>query len=521
MVLEKTEETDILGQKKTCKYCGAVEINPVTGAFACGHCKLCGAIGTCQHSSLNPKNYKALPSRLESFLTGLMSKPNPPDKELYFGVKPPDSDPEVEGIVDRNSVLDIAKKMTDRVSEDLLIRVCDAVFNEGISMDTLQKIAAMNTEDEVLIEVANILESAKLLRHPIPVEHTEAVIIITRSLLQFVMTHHGGDYKSGSFRYEKVTKTPFMAWRVKERIQAHIQHSEPILVNPGGFDSRKQVDQFYANFNIADIVLWNTDIWAAAIRGCQEAFAGTKLEKDLVSSVIPQFWQFDMPFTLGNMGQYQLHSTNYDCVGFVLMPTTDNFVLDYEKVGDQVLVKLDNQAEGLKEAFNSAIKFDRYGISVAIVFMPVGGKNLPPEIRFMRPMYDGDSVPDDLLHATILAAAKFLTLKYVAKDDAPVCKKELKQDRPLFKKVRQGKVQVPPIKIINLRRAEKRERTAEEAKSDSKRQYNCWWLVDAHWRKQWFPSLQRNIPVRILGYPKGDFSKTFKPPREKVYKAVR
>lgn len=528
---------DIVGQKKACKYCGATEF-AVPGVFGCGHCQQCGAIGTCRHSSTNPKNDRSIPSRLESFLTGLMSKPNPPEKELYLGDKPPDNDAEVESFIDRKSVVDIAKAMVgDRVSESLLIRICDAVFNDGIAIDTLKRIAAMDSSDETLKETYDILEAAKLLREPLPIEHTEAVISVCRALLQYVMTHHGGDYKTGSFRYEKVTKTPFMAWRVKERIQAHIQHSEPILVNPGGFDSRKQVDQFYANFNIADIVLWSTDIWAAAIRGCQEAFAGTKLEKDLVSSVTPQFWQFDTPFTLGDMGQYQLHNTNYDCVGFVLLPIVKDFrefnlsddqfrlpngqKIDDVKDWDEVKLEVNFGNPEVKKNIENAVKFSRYGISVAIVFMPVGGKNLPPEIRFMRPMYDGDLISDGLLHATILAAAKFLTLKYVAKDDAPVCKKELKQDRPLFKKVRQGKVQVPPIKIINLRRAEKRERTAEEAKSDSKRQYNCWWLVDAHWRKQWYPSLQRNIPVRILGYPKGNFQATFKPPREKVYKAVR
>lgn len=488
--------------------------------------------GKSKLSATNPANDKSAPTLIESFLTGLMKKPNPPEKELYLGDKPPVNSSEIEGIIDRKSVIDIAKKLTNRVSEDILIRICDAVFNDGIAMDALKKIAAMDSSEETLKETYDILSSAKLLRDPLPIEHTEAVIVIGRALLQYIHTHHAG-VKDGSFRYEKVIKTPFMAWRVKEEIQAQLRSSEPILVNPGGFDSRKQVEQFYANFNIADIVLWNSDIWSAATRGCQDAFVGTKVGEDIISSITPMFWQYDASFTLGDLGQYQLHNANYDCVGFCLLPITEDFrevtfkdgllkfPLGKPKDGQkEVLIEVDKNNPEVETAWDSAVKFSRYGISIAIIFMPWGNKELPPEVRFMRPIFEGDEIKD-LLHATILAAAKFLTLKYVAKDDAQICKKELKQDRPLFKKVRQGKVQVPPIKLINLRRPERREQTAEEAEHAKKRNYTCWWMVDAHWRKQWYPSLNRHQQVRIMSYPKGNLAGVFKPPREKIYKAVR
>lgn len=103
---------DITGQKAKCKYCGSPDqISP--GVFACGHCRYCGALGTCTHSSMDPRK-TSVSSRLENFLTGLMSKPNPPDKDAYIGEKPPDNDAYVRGIIDRQSVVDIAKKMTNR-----------------------------------------------------------------------------------------------------------------------------------------------------------------------------------------------------------------------------------------------------------------------------------------------------------------------------------------------------------------------------------------------------------------------
>jgi hypothetical protein len=335
-------------------------------------------------------------------------------------------------------------------------------------------------------------------------------------------------------------KTPFMAWRTKEHILELILKDEMPLVRTrrDGYDSRRQMEEFHANFAATDIVLWDHEIWKAAVRGA-ESFEGTPVTTDLVDSVTPMFWQFNRPMALQqSISDFDLDGINYDCVGFVILPWVEDLikvelpdelvnVLGVDPAGksdDQVLIEIKQagnrqQREAFAKSLETSTRFSKRGISPLVVFMPTSEPNNGPQIRALRPMLEGDTIGEYALLHIIMAGVKFLTLKYVATDAVGVANKELKKDRGLFKKVRHGKVQVPPIKIINLRRAEKRERTAEdEAKAHH---YNCHFLVETHWRKQWHPSLKRRIPTRILSYVKGDLSKPFKAPREKVFKAVR
>lgn len=146
--------------------------------------------GKSKFSATNPANNKSTPSLIESFLTGLMKKPNPPEKELYLGDKPPVNSSEIEGIIDRKSVIDIAKTLTDKVPEKLLVRICDAIFNDGISMPALQKISSMRLEEEVFAEAASILSTAGLSVSPLPMDNVEALVAVSRALLRYIHTHH-------------------------------------------------------------------------------------------------------------------------------------------------------------------------------------------------------------------------------------------------------------------------------------------------------------------------------------------
>jgi hypothetical protein len=500
---------------------------------------------------MDPARTKAEIPRIEKFLNKLMEKPNPREEEFFIGDRPPNNDAYARGVIDRKSIVNIALTMTNRVSEEILIRVCDSMFNDGISIDALKEISALEISDNSLHEVQSVLESAKLIEDgpPVALEKVEAVVTISRAILRYLMTHHGENYSvSGKLKYEQGVKTPFKAWRVKEEIQEWLVKSEPILINKHGHDSKRQCDEFFASFNIADIVLWNNDIWQAAVRGYDQAFLNTQLSKDVVESIVPMFWQFDRHLTFVNpvysfrgIGRCEDDSLDYECVGFSVMPHRENLVevivkdpdnnvkvTPDPKDPDHCFIDMDANNPDVREAIHDAyeridkgeVVFGRHGISIGLIFMPNHDKLLPPEIRFIPAIFEDEEIKSHLT-AIIIAAAKFLTLKYVAKDNVQVSKKELKADRKLFKAVRHGKVQAPPVKVINLRRAEKRHLTESEIAEHAKRNYNCWWMVDAHWRKQWFPSLNRHQQIRIFSYAKGDFTKNFKPSREKVYKAVR
>lgn len=477
-------------------------------------------------SARNPQGDRAQPSQMERMLDKVVT-PNPPDQELFIGPAPGPNDI-VDAIFERKKIVAEAMRLNSNVAEEKLQRMADAIFNGGFALTSIKKMAAMDASDQMIGMCKEVFEEAGITAPT--VEAINALTAVCQAIVQHVHTHHAGAIPPCEI------KTPFMAWRVKETLADFLLRSEPIEVNRGGPDCRLQVDQFYANFKDADLVLWNSDIWKAAIRG-SESFINTPLTRDIIDSLTPMFWQFDSPLSFGPTGasEFELNTRKYDLAGFCLMPTTEDMVeLSFPEEAVEFTPSKGDPNKGMavvdfsnpevKQAFDLArdnpIKFARSGISIAIVFMPRAKSNMPPEVRFHKPIFEDDEI-ETTLSAIVFAAAKFLTLKYVAQDTVGVSKKELKADRHLFKQVRKEKVTVPPIKIINLRRPERRTKSEVAEENTSKRQYKCHFMVDPHWRKQWYPSISRYKPVRILTYVKGNMSAPFKAPREKVYKAVR
>lgn len=473
-------------------------------------------------SAYNPNAERIMPSRVEDILTKVTT--DPPEKDLH--TIPPLSDPQNlhEALKDRWAVVKEAARHTERVPIEKLQRITDQFLNDGLPLPRVKELAAMKVNQSTLEACQSILEELSPGRLA-TVDEIEGIVAVARAIMYFSMLHHGEKPAKTS---GVGLKTPFMAWQIKESINHLVSTVEPKLVEPGGFDNTKPVQQFRDNFSTSDIVLWNKNIWDAAIRKC-EAFEGTKMEKDVVESVTPMFWQYDHPFSLTGPENkfFDLDSTEYECCGFVIMQTSEDLVKVklpansfevVEKKGDRELLKIDNAAEGVREAFQGGMQFSRSGIFAAIIFLPVNGDGAA-EVRFRAPIYE-----DDVIHGTlncaIMAALKFLTLKYVAKDSVQISRRELKQDRSLFKKVRHGKVQVPPIKIINLRKAEVRTKKEHDEENKTTRVYHCHFMVDPHWRKQKYGGGKVKV-IRILTYVKGDLTKPFKSPREKVYKAVR
>jgi hypothetical protein len=482
-------------------------------------------VGGKRHSAYDPKNDKAVPALVEELLGGII-KPNPPEKEFYVGDKPHAADAIIEGIVERKTIIEEAKRHHFKVSDEKLQRVTDAIFNHGFSMAKLQKLAVMDSTSDTIETIQEILETASVTGLP-TVEDVEAVAVVSRAILHYFMTHHGG----GTYKKES-TKTPFQAWRIKESLVEFLATNSIFVINPSGPDNKTQVDQFYGNFSTSELILWNHNIWEAAIRGSEE-FLGTPITKDIVDQVIPMFWQYDTPFMMPKNYEerFMLKGNEYECTGFVILPFVEEHIkvnfpeeavtVKEKKEGKYVITEIkDNQPakDAMNEALANGLRFARRGISIAIIFTPLIGST--PEVRFFVPLYEGEEIEGHMV-AALLAGLKFLSMDYVAKDDVGISKKELKQDRPLFKKVRHNKVQVPPIKIINLRKSERRTRKQVEEENKTKRQYKCHFMVDPHWKKQWYPSEGRHHVIRILSYVKGDLTKPFKPPREKVYRAVR
>lgn len=76
----------------------------------------------------------------------------------------------------------------------------------------------------------------------------------------------------------------------------------------------------------------------------------------------------------------------------------------------------------------------------------------------------------------------------------------------------------PVVRAVTLRRL----RTEHPGLSMQQQvEWTQRWVVSAHWRQQWYPTLQDHRPVLIQPYVKGPEDKPLKPPRAKVFAVVR
>ncbi len=497
--------------------------------------------GSDKHSATNPKHERFEPSMVEKIIDQVTHEQEP-EPEMIVGGPMPHAEAIATGMLSRAQVLETAKKYTN-VSTKKVTLFMNAILNAGISISKLKRLATMETSPQSIEDWSEVFADAGQPGPPTK-DEIEAVVAAARSILEHIHTYHGTTYE------RVAVKTPFIAWRMKEFISEALFGAKDRIVRNaswGGItedDVQRDISTLTANFTVSELVLWNHDIWKAAVNG-SDAFLGTQLEKEVVDSFPPMFWQFDIPLSISPLAEEegQMHQTSeqmfelqdgtFELVGFLVMPVAEDYVDIEMKSEDMVITPIDGKTgkvelktnipehrESIRESLQHGTHFKRKGISICIVFMPVDREPAYPRLRFLSPVFEEDEIIG-ALRAEIIAAITFLNLKYVAKDDAQVSKRELKADRALFKKVRKGKTQVPPIKIINLRRPERRERTEADEHEAKHRNYSCHWLVDAHWRKQWFPATKRHSQIRILGYVKGDMSKPFKPPREKVFKAVR
>lgn len=476
-------------------------------------------------SAYNPKKNVSRPSYVEKAIDAALGIKEP-ENDIHIGKPPSEADTMANIIHDRELIVREAMIANSTIDSSMIRRLTDAMCNQNSSVPDLKLLAVLDTSPHTVQIIRKILDDAGMTMAGEAA--LEALAAVSRGILRYMFTSHKCEYKKSN------RKTPFEAWRMRDYIYENNMAAVLKPINLQGFDNREQIAEFRDNFKAADIVLWNTDIWMTAIRG-YESFEGTILEKDLVESITPMFWQYESEMALGRDAFERgltLDGLEYDCVGFSVMPTTESFVdikipdgdheglKKFKKYGRE-FVRIDSTSElgrsMLDDAVTHSTRFARRGISVAIIY--VSPAEPIPEIRFVEPIFEGDVI-EHQIHGIILAGAKFLTLKYVGKDTAPISKKELKADRELFKKVRKGKVNVPPIKVINLRRAERRYVTPREA-SDEKRHLTCHFIRDAHWRKQPYPSQGVIKVIRIEEMVVGDTSLPFKPPRRKVYKAVR
>jgi hypothetical protein len=70
-------------------------------------------------------------------------------------------------------------------------------------------------------------------------------------------------------------------------------------------------------------------------------------------------------------------------------------------------------------------------------------------------------------------------------------------DRASERRLRRANKPIDPVRVISLRQPE------HHGGPGGDRIYHHRWVVRGHWRKQWYPSQERNVPIWITPYVKG------------------
>ena len=232
-----------------------------------------------------------------------------------------------------------------------------------------------------------------------------------------------------------------------------------------------------------ELVLWQNDLWHAAIRGSDAFLDVIPTEEDLPEE--PQLWMFAQPYWM---------TTDLSA------EATDALELGGPHLLEGYLV------------FNSQSPRTRGHILIAgmILSEPAApGYRRHPILRFFPSADQAHGAVWPLNE--IMAACRFMRLPLAGRE---IHRLPRQQRRALG---RAGKP-LQDVQVVVLRR-QIAPHEVEDREGDI--EWSCHWLVKGHWRRQWHPSLSEHRPIYIDAHLKGDMEKPFRPPRQKLYVVAR
>ena len=114
---------------------------------------------------------------------------------------------------------------------------------------------------------------------------------------------------------------------------------------------------------------------------------------------------------------------------------------------------------------------------------------------------DQEGYAETILGKVMLAFFRFIKEPWISVEHPG-------QQRQLSRQYERETGHPPDVNVITLRKAKRREGADESDARDV--EWSCRWMVSAHWRNQWYPSLGEHRPRLILPYLKGPDDKPFK-----------
>jgi hypothetical protein len=241
----------------------------------------------------------------------------------------------------------------------------------------------------------------------------------------------------------------------------------------------------------ANIVLWQEDIWGAAVTECM-SFEGTSLNHQLAETAQAQLWYstdfvFSDPALMEQAGNPYSVPDGYASSALLVIPNS-------RQNGDSV------EAVWFVHLFNSLHRRAQDGQHRLAYNLPTA--------RIV-----GAVMPDQPINAAscaYIAGLEFMRLKLATKSPVLLPRNE----RRLMAKTKQ---QLPEIAVVHLRQREPSGRHTE-----TEREYHHRWIVKGHWRRLHEPRKKDGAQVTFVdSYVKGKEGAPLLPPRESVYAVVR
>ncbi len=239
------------------------------------------------------------------------------------------------------------------------------------------------------------------------------------------------------------------------------------------------VQDFMRLIGTAKFIFWDVEIFNAALRG-SESFVGEHF--DTTDWWVPTYYTY-------NEMQNSLYHKDQVSFGMLMLPIQ-------HKDHDRIIVPI-----GFNGVINPDIKSDQ-GTDLVDSFA----------LEMIGQAYEGEPITEDhLIGQQLSASAAFLKMKVAAKERTRLPRPERRRMK------KEGKTE-PELYTVSLRKSQGR---AEYAGDGEPIERDCHWMVSGHWRRQWYPSVEKHAPLWIDGYVKGDTTKPFKLSKKRVFAAVR
>jgi hypothetical protein len=239
----------------------------------------------------------------------------------------------------------------------------------------------------------------------------------------------------------------------------------------------------------AQVVLWRSDLWTAAITGADEIFCGTMIDPEVFTPPV-QLWIPDRDFFYSDVHAAIMRVEPRANMVAVIIYRTEDAVYYAPIIGPPIS---DNMLRNMPENERDALLLEKMYFRIR-----------PVKISIKDPVPEGAGNI-----AEIVALATFMNQPVAEIKTMGLARAERRRRERTGEKC-------PTIRVVMLRHVQHAKTTAGET-VDWKYQ----WIVSGHWRKQWHPSTQTHTPMFISSYIKGPEGKPLKAPSKSIYVVQR